>query len=162
MRLPQLSTVLVTEPISVPLILQSWPQSSLKLRDRVNLLFLPSTTEKWHSLKVEKMGSISRRHECSAIKNKGSLLRLYVEHFFFFLFSFWFGFPVKFTFISFCPRGEITYRRLHRVGEMRNNLSLTSNLRVILPSYTVTSNETTRKVVFFFFFGRCADNWENV
>lgn len=35
---------------------------------------------------------------------------------------------------------------------MRNNLSLTSNLRVILPSYTVTSNETTRKVVCFFFF----------
>ena len=43
------------------------------------------------------------------------------------------------------------------MGEMRNNLSLTSNLRVILPSYTVTSNETTRKVVFFFF-GKSADN----
>ena len=38
------------------------------------------------------------------------------------------------------------------MGEMRNNLSLTSNLRVILPSYIVTSNETTRKVVFFCFF----------
>lgn len=152
MHLPQLSTLLVTEPISVPLILQSWPQSSLKLRDRVNLLFLPPTTEKWHILKVEKMGSISRRHECSAIKNKGSLFRLYVDHLFFFFFSFWFGFPAKFTFISFCPWGEITYRRLHRLGEMRNNLSLISNLRVILPSYTVTSNETIRKVMFCFVF----------
>ena len=151
MHLPQLSTLLVTEPISVPLILQSWPQSSLKLRDRVNRLFIPPTTEKWHILKVEKMGSISRRHECSAIKNKGSLFKLYVDHFFFlFLFHSRFGFPAKFTFISFCPWGEITYRRLHRLDEMRNNLSLISNLRVILPSYTVTSNETTRKVMFCF------------
>lgn len=145
---PQLSTVLVTEPVSVPLILQSWPQSSLKAEDRMNLLFLPPKTEKWHDLRSGRWVLLAGDMNARLLKIKA--------HCWGGVWSFFFFFPSgllslsKFTFISFFPQMNLLTEGCTGWSEMRNNSSLTPNLRIILPSYTVPQWDNQKSYGFFF------------